>query len=202
MGAFKFETIRPESPRSSSLNGLRSELLDKERSAGYAQGFKDGVQVTRDAFDETTSRTALAISEAISDAQLTQEQAAASVFRSLGPLLESILDELSPDFLIAGMHHKLNDVLKDIYKSCYDAEIVVEVSPETAERTRELAKGHKMNIAVVENPALLPDCVDVKWCDGVDRIDLSSARSQIIELLKNFTSHNHEEFDGSERKSG
>jgi len=202
MGVFKLETIRPDSDGSMTISGIRSELLEKERTAGYAQGFKDGVNVTRNALDEEANRTFMVIKEALQDAELTKEQAAASIFRSLAPLLEIVFETLTPRVLETGLLDQLEDKLKAIFRDGTGDDVQVEVSPEKVEIVQERLFAQGLKLSVKPNPSLTLDQVDVRWSEGIDRIDISSAKDQIFELVEQFISSNHEELDDSERKSG
>lgn len=202
MGVFKLETIRPESDGSMTISGIRSELLEKERTAGYAQGFKDGVNVTRNALDEEANRTFMVIKEALQDAELTKEQAASSIFRSLGPLLEIVFETLTPRVLETGLLDKLEDKLKTIFRDADGEDVLVEVAPEKVEIVQERLFEQDLKISVKPNPTLSLEQIDVRWNEGIDRIDVSSAKDQIFKLVEQFTASNHEEMDDSERKSG
>lgn len=202
MGAFKLETIRPDNEGASSIGGLRSELLEKERTAGYAQGFKDGVNVTRNALDEETNRTFTTIKEALADAELTKEQAAAAIFKSLSPLLEIVFDTLTPQVLETGLLHKLEEKLKTIYRDAAVDDVLIEVAPEKVEIVQERLHEKELRVSVKPNSGLTTEQVDVRWSEGIDRIDVSTAKEQIFTLIEQFISPNHEELDDSERKSG
>ena len=185
MGAFKYETILPPARKDGTLVELKSGLLEKERTASYAKGFKDGVNVTKDAVEVETNRLLSRINEDLSDLQFTNEQACAAVMRSVQPLVEAILTQLSPDMLRERLIEQTNETLKDIFSGYRGVAVELEASPELMPALESLCADHHLDVALRENEAFHDLEVRLNWNDGFDHLDIEAIRQNIVEKLNN-----------------
>lgn len=201
MGAFRFETIAPENSRGGGLSDLRSEILDRERNTAYAKGFKDGVNVTKDALEVENNRLMSGINEALSDINITTEQASAAVMRTLSPLIETVISHLAPTVLEQRLIEAAEEALVAIHENIKVETVTIEVASQHAVSIGEVCARNGFDVRIKESPKLHDLEVRVHWADGFDHIDMEAARSQIIEKLNNFVACLDEETDGRERES-
>jgi len=87
MSMFKYETIQIVSDSSACSSSDRSKLKERERSATYAKGFKDGVNVTKNSIEIEKTKLLAQLNEKLSDLDITNELATVTVMKSLHPLI-------------------------------------------------------------------------------------------------------------------
>ncbi len=185
MAAFQFETILPPERKQNSLLELKADLLDKERNAAYAKGFKDGVNVTKDAVEVETNRLLARISEFVDDLTLTNEQACSAVMKSLTPLIEAIISQLSPEVLRAKLIEETGAALTEILREHRGVELEIEV-PQTLENAvKALCANHGIAAQVCVRDDLHDLEVRLNWDDGYDHLDMEALRESIRGRLQN-----------------
>jgi len=201
MTAFKFETISPNK-NGNGLSEMRSELLERERNASYAKGFKDGVNVTKDALEIENNRLMSSINEALSDFSITAEQASGTVMRSIGPLIEAIIVQLAPEVLQQKLMEAAEETLLSIFDGLKKEVVTVEVAPELAQATREICEKNGFDLRIKESKKLHDLEVRLHWANGFDHIDMVTLRDEMVGKLNNFIAVLDEDLDGRERESG
>lgn len=187
MGAFKYETIMPPARKDGALVELKSGLLEKERNSSYAKGFKDGVNVTKDAVEVETNRLLSRISEDLSDLHFTNEQACASVMKSVRPLVEAILMQLSPDLLKEKLLERADNALTEIFREYRGVQVEIEASPEFIPMIGTLCEANGFDVELIENTTLHDLEVRLNWKDGFDHLDIEEVRKSISDKLNNYT---------------
>jgi|GEM_PF-7050112 len=202
MGAFKYETILPPARRDGSLVELKSDLLEKERNTSYAKGFKDGVNVTKDAVEVETNRLLSRIDEDLSDLRFTNEQSCASVMKSVKPLVEAIISQLSPELLREKLFERANEALAEIFKDYRGATVEIEAASSLQPALKDLCSRHGFEVTVFENDALSDLEVRLNWKDGFDHLDMDALRETIGEKLNNYIDCLEEGSDERRREPG
>lgn len=202
MGAFKFETIAPENASGGGLSDIRSEILERERNSAYAKGFKDGVNVTKDALELENNRLMLSINETLSDLQITAEQASGTVMRSLGPLIETIISHLAPEVLRQKLIEAAEQTLTNIFDGLTQENVIVEAPPDLVEAAERICAQHGFELRIKENQKLHDLEIKLHWAGGFDHIDMLEMQQQLIAKLNNFVAFLDEDLNGRERESG
>lgn len=183
MGAFKYETILPPARKDGGLVELKSDMLEKERNTSYAKGFKDGVNVTKDAVEVETNRLLSRINEDLSDLRFTNEQACAGVMKSVKPLVEAIISQLSPELLQEKLFERANETLTEIFRDYRGATVEIEAAPSLQPALKTLCESHGFDVMIFENDALSDLEVRLNWKDGFDHLDMDALRQTIGEKL-------------------
>jgi len=202
MGAFKYETILPPSKRDGGLVDLKSDLLEKERNTSYAKGFKDGVNVTKDAVEVETNRLLSRINEDLSDLRFTNEQACAAVMKSVQPLIEAVISQLSPDLLRDKLFERANEALTEIFRSYRGVTVEIEAAPSLQPALKALCEQHGFDVTLFENDVLNDLEVRLNWKDGFDHLDMDAMRQTIHEKLNNYIDCLEEGSDERRREPG
>lgn len=187
MGAFKYETILPPSAQADGkLSVLNNEILEDERNTAYAKGFKDGVNVTKDAVEVETNRLLLRISEDLSDIQFTNEQACVSVMKSVEPLISAIVKSISPTVLKGRILEDCQALLDDIMRDFRGTTVEIETPPDLLDDVRKIADDHALNISIIENAAMSELELRLNWLDGFDHFDMEGLRQGILEKMSDY----------------
>ncbi len=187
MGAFKYETIMPPASRSEGkLAALKTDMLEKERNDAYAKGFKDGVNVTKDAVEVETNRLLSRINEDLSDIQFTNEQASSAVMKSVQPLISAIVEQLSPTVLRDRLLEGSQEILAEILRDHRGMTVEIEVAPDLQEALKTVAADFNLNITVTDNPAMHDLEVRLNWQNGYDHLDMEALRQNILEKMNDY----------------
>ncbi len=202
MGAFKYETILPQSRSQGSLVELKTGMLEKERNASYAKGFKDGVNVTKDAVEVETNRLLSRISEDLSDLQFTNEQACATVMKSVRPLIEIILEQLAPETLRQKLLEQSDAALGEIFCGYKGVAVDIEAAPNLIPALQDLCRARGFDVELHENAALHDLEVRLNWQDGFDHLDMDEMRRTIGAKLNDYVECLDEEADDRRREPG
>ncbi len=201
MGAFKFETIRPPAPEGGMLGCFKSEILEKERNASYAKGFKDGVSVTKDAVEIETNRLLSKINEDLSDIGFTNEQASSAVMKSLNPLITSIVSQIAPSVLHETLVERVQETIVDIAQDQTASKVEIAAPQALQESLASLIQTQGFDVTLCEDNALGDLEVRLNWNGGHDLLDMEQVRDTILSKIGEFMDCLSEEEDERRRQS-
>lgn len=202
MSALKLETFNPDPGARAGIDNLRSEVLEREKNEAYASGFKDGVNVTKDAVKAEQNQLIAAILEALSDAQISRREASALAVRSLAPLVDALVTHIAPALAESGFAARVVETVARASEAARPANPEVFVGPAHAGDITEMlaARGIEAPVTVAtELPALE---ARVTWSDGVDLVDYDGYLAELRAILTEFQILTNEEADERNRNAG
>ncbi len=189
MGAFKLETFEIAPSGGSALDGYRNAIIERERNEAYAQGFKDGVEVTSKAVDVERNRRLAALQDALADRQLTHDEATKTIEASLSPLLAEFIKSVAPSLLASEFNQTMLDQLTTAVRASNGAGVKLVASSQHIEDLA--AEIEQLGIKVEKTPHELEDpyYAEIHWAGGVDKISMSAALEELNALLTAQTSN-------------
>ena len=179
MSMFKYETIQIVSDNSACSSSDRSKLKERERSATYAKGFKDGVNVTKNSIEIEKTKLLAQLNEKLSDLDITNELATVTVMKSLHPLFEAVISKLGHSVIRGSFLEAVElAVLKAVSEQPHN-NIVAEVPADFHEEFETLCREQNLPITLNVNEKLGDMEIRLNWVGGYDQLDWSSA-GQIV----------------------
>ncbi len=202
MTKLKLETFQVDSSAGPSLQNIRSEVLEREKNEAYASGFKDGVNVTKDAVNAEQNRLLSSILEAISDAQISRQEASASAVKSIFPLVQALLTHLAPELIESGFCQKVVEAVANARRSDRDGQLHLRVSPGHRDNLHELFLERSMVADISEDESLSGYQAVIDWANGSDDINFDAFLSDLKSTLDDFEVLCEEDRDERRRNAG
>lgn len=202
MGAYKLETFDANEKPAGGLNGLRTDILERERNEAYGRGFKDGVNVTNDAIENERNRLLASISEMIGDRNFTHEEAAQKIMRSLSPLIDVVIRRVAPALAGTSFHATLDDLVTTACKRATNGGVILQVPAGQGSVFEAHFADRDLDLSVTENHDFGPREARVDWDGGTDSIDLDKIVSEIDHKLNEFLQTMNEGNDERARDAG
>ena len=203
MGAYKFETFDAEQQRPrNGIDGLRSDILERERNDAYAKGFKDGVNVTNDALETERNKLLSSIAEMLNDRSFTHKEASQGVLRSIGPLIDAVLRRTAPTIAGSAFHATLSDLVTTACKRATATDVKLIVPHGQGEALAAQLTPLHPNLVVVEDSGNGPREARIIWDGGNDHIDMDAIIGDIDKKLTEFLQSMHEGSDERARDAG
>ncbi len=198
MGAFKLETFKATA--SGGLDGIHGEVLERARNEAYAQGFKDGVDVTSTAVDAEKNQRLAVIEAALGELHVTHEVAARSIEASLAPLIGAFMRTTAPNLFDADLLKSICEQVETAYKSSNRAALSVVAAPELVDGLRQELQFRGLNVEVdTDGHTHSAQAAEIKWAGGVDVISMNAAldelNAQILAHISQFTQGNADDPD-------
>ena len=202
MSAVKLETFALPANGTPSLEQFRSDLLERERNEAYANGFKDGVNVTKDAVNAEQTRLLAVISECLSDAQISRQEVHASVIRSLQPMMDALISHLAPKLVDSGFTAAIVSAVSRANEAEFGGELRLRVNGAQVEMVTAALSDCSTQPQIIADPALGAFEAQLDWADGFDTIDLRRFLSEIDAALAEFHELNEEDRHERSRDAG
>lgn len=202
MTAFKLETFNPVADPVDAAAVQRAEALEHARNEAYACGFKDGVNVTKDAVNAEETRILALIAEAISDAQITRREAGAMALRSLHPLAEALATHLAPALADGQFASRVADAAAAAIAHEAEVSPVIAVHPARADGIAAALAAKNVRAEVIATEGLGDLAAEIRWSDGCDRLDLSGFLADLTALTAEFQTLIEGEQDEHQRHTG
>lgn len=202
MGAYKIEQINPADRQGASLHQLRSGQLERERNEAYAKGFKDGVNVTRDAVEAEQARLLSQVLETLEDQMFSREEAGAAVISSMAPMMRAIAQTLVPEIARAGFFATVEDRIQTAARASLETAIHVEVAPQHQEYLSGAMAERCPTVTVIARPDHDDMEVRIAWVNGFDHINMTAAIEDVQEKIEAFMNNAQEASDERDRKRG
>lgn len=202
MTSLKLETFSLDQNGSGALASLRSETLERERNEAYANGFKDGVNVTRDAVNTERNRLLAAILETVSDERMNREEAAVAAVRSVRPVVEALVSHLAPQLVKTGFAAQIWEAVSRARQLDETGDITIRLNPSQIQDVTDLFADHPMSVALAGDANLDPLEAQVVWADGYDHLDFNMFLSQLDGVIENFRTTTEEGRDERNRHIG
>ena len=202
MTALKLETFEITEGGASSLHQFRSDILERERNEAYANGFKDGVNVTKDAVNAEQNRLLAAISEAINDAQLTREQAGARAVKSVLQFVTTMVAHVGPHLVQSEFTQAVAAAISRAHQKAQNGSIRLRVAMGHGENAIVLFAEKPFEIEVLEDPDLSEFEARVDWANGNDSINFDDFLKDLNSVMAEFELLTDEDRDERNRQSG
>ena len=196
MPMFKYETIQVVSDNDPRSSADRSKLKERERSATYAKGFKDGVNVTKNSIEIEKTKLMALLNEKLSDLDITNELATVTVMKSLHPLFEAVISKLGHSVIRGKFLEAVEQAVLNAVGERSHNNIVAEVPANLRDDFETLCREHNLPITLNVNEQLGDMEIRLNWVGGYDQLDWSSA-DQIIsrvfdDYMESINEDNHE----------
>jgi len=192
MPALKLETFEIEQG-GTPLQRLRSDILDRAKNDAYANGFKDGVNVTKEAVNAEQNRLLAAILESLSDVQIGRSEANASAVRNLRPVVEALVTHLAPDLAKRNFSDAVVDAVVRARSADADGEISLRVAPQQVTFVQSQLAQHPLAVAIIADDTLSDLHAEIHWGDGCDAINLDAFLGELARVCAEFFDLTQEE---------
>ena len=203
MGAFQLEIIEPpELAVQSAQPDLDHEEREAIRAAAYANGFQDGVDVTRSGLIEAQNSLLAAIRETVEDQRFDMERANATAEAAMLGYLEAIADTMVPGLLSVHFNEILMLRTKEVLSRALAGETTLVVAKDNFEDVSDLVTEFDLDLKVTADEAFEPGKVEFHWANGIDRIDLAAARKEISKITAAYAAAVKEDDDERRRQLG
>lgn len=193
MAAIKFETFALDNNGEDTLEKLRKEEQSRLQDEAYANGFKDGVNVTNDALQVGQTDLAQAIEESLSDVSLSQSAAVELAMAHLSKVIEAFCKAVSPNIAAAGLGAELGSILEETTRKSIVETLQIEHSHTDAELIEALLQTSDVSTQKTVKDDLGQGQVRIKWDNGFDLIDMDEAVAKALLSITNFANMMDEE---------
>jgi len=157
---------------SDSLEEAKLEAFDK----GYRAGWDDAVAAQED----EAQRLRAEIGRNLQALSFTYHEARAHLLRGLGPLMTEICDRLLPEVARAALGGIVRETLEPIAAEALDRPVTLVLHPDAREAVEAaLAENAAPPVTLIEETALAPGQLHLRWDEGERRIDLDAAVAAI-----------------------
>lgn len=190
MGAFKLETFEVATAND-SLDGLRSSVLERERNEAYAQGFKDGVDVTSAAIDAEKNQRLAIIESALSELHVTHDLAARSIEASLAPLMSSFLSSAAPSLCDASLLDTVCDQVETAFRSTNRGGVRIIARPDLVDDLKQEFLDRSLVVDIdTERPPKEGYEAEIFWAGGVDVISMNATLDDLYaQIFEHFSQY-------------
>lgn len=202
MTALKLETFEITESGGSPLQQLRSDILERERNDAYANGFKDGVNVTKDAVNAEQNRLLASIAEMISDTQISRQESGTIALRSLLPLVQAMVTHLSPHLARSEFPQVVAATIAKARQKVDGADLRLRVASDRVDEATAVFSETHPTIEVEADATLSGLQAGVDWADGSDTIDFDGFIADLDDVLRQFELFTEEEDDERTRNAG
>ena len=177
MTALRLRTISPADalPASSALQRKMSDV----REQAYQDGYLAGQAAAIESQMQDQSRLSSHLVEAINDASLTNEAARRHVAQSLGPMIEALFRAIAPALGERGVAVEIARLAENAANRTPEAKPQIKCAEEVAETLRSVLDQRGIAAQICIDPALLPGEAEVRWDQGVDRLDIERCATEV-----------------------
>lgn len=157
---------------SDALEEARLEAFDK----GYRAGWDDAVAAQED----EAQRLRAEIGRNLQALSFTYHEARGHLLRGLGPLMTEICDRVLPEVAHAALGGIVRETLEPIAAEALDRPVTLVLHPDARPAVEAaLAENATPPLELIEETALAPGQLHLRWDAGERRIDLDAAVAAI-----------------------
>lgn len=180
MGAFMLKLEDFEAP---TLDHPQADVKSDDDT--YEKGFSDGVAATEAAFGRSDERNLEAISDTLSDLDMTYQEARMAVVQSLTPLIAEMCDRVLPDLCSKALAPLLGELVEQAATEASQSAVTVSVSAADFEKIRgQLEMPDDAALRVSPDPTLKEGQAVLKVDAQESFLDLSRVQDAINEALQ------------------
>lgn len=158
-------------------------MLAKARGRARADGFEDGVAQAEARMDQTILEEVDALRRALETAEAVKAEADRAASAASCAALRSFLQVISPGLAAAGAIDAMTSAVRAAFEATPSASFVVQTSPATCERMRQVLSAAGLDCVVAADESLVAGQARLERSGGFDEIDLRPAIDSAMDAL-------------------
>ena len=192
----RLEVFRPSEPAADAAGTvvLTGDALEEARLAAFEKGYRAGWDDAVAAAEDEAQRRRGDVARALQELSFTYHEARGHLLQGLGPLLDQLCASILPGTAHAALGGIVREAVLPLAEAALDRPLRLTLHPDArAAVEAALQDTVAPPLELVEDAALGPGQVFLRWDGGEERIDLDEATAAIRAAVTAFFQDSQEE---------